>query len=107
MSKYGEPWCVIDVNGVRAIFTKARRLLDSVFVASFNIDQGRQSPYAETNAKRIVQCVNACAGLDMRDVPEGAVRELVEATITTLNNNAQEVDWMRLDAALAPFVKGD
>lgn len=89
-----------------------------MFVASFAIDQGRQSPYAEINALRIVQCVNACSGLDMSDVPEGAVKELVDTlrlvqalhgdsfgkTLLTCNAKYPTLKEY-IGAALAPFVK--
>lgn len=95
MSKYGEP-CKM-VPGAQCY-------------------KGFGCPDCSTYRAYAEQCVNACAGLDMRNVPEGAVRELVRAALelfdskcnTVCGNRADNCDFgSDLKAALAPFVKED
>jgi len=68
MSKYGEPWC----NRETRVYMGATVAFSG---GGFDI---RNCPDAETRAARIVQCVNACAGIADPKAAMDAAREALK-----------------------------
>ena len=124
MSKYGEPWKVYPIvisSGVHhgVIETRDKK-------SKYKTELSGDVPLLE----RAAQCVNACAGLDMSGVPEGAVRELVNSLNAAIEDSghaswcsgwhgptdigegwmveAECTCWVKdAKATIAPFVKED
>lgn len=64
MSHTKEPWSVFSKNGVVEIWDTTKKAV----IGWTGFDSTRVKEDAETNARRIVACVNACAGIPTADL---------------------------------------
>ncbi len=100
-----EPWLATAVKDKHSDLGPAFWLIDAVpqpnqetAVAELCAKPGDRS---EANAKRIVACVNACAGIPTEQLKAGSVRGLLDAIDKKLVTEERGY----LEDALAPFQK--
>lgn len=66
-----------------------------------DISDKKREAYAEANARRIVACVNACAGLPTDVLEATTVKELMAMTVPPTEKEKQVVvEWMKETGAL-------
>ena len=71
MSHTPEPWAVSDSPYGAIISTASRELRQSWCVSTEDTGRKYSAEIAVANARRIVACVNACAGIEQEDFDDG------------------------------------
>lgn len=102
MSHTKEPWSVFSKNGVVEIWDTTKKAV----IGWTGFDSTRVKEDAETNARRIVACVNACAGIPTADLERSgnSVTPIFEMLIEARKQRAElqsEIDVIKQNIALA------
>ena len=79
MSKYGEPW--VQEQNITGACTEIMSASQGKALGGF---------WKEAHANRAKRCVNACSGLSMQGIPEGAVLRLVRAARAVQNSHPND-----------------